>query len=152
MGGKGSGAPMGNLNAAKNILPAIKRVQQGRSLPASLTRITTLADREAQELISDRGGTQVMSGAERLMIGIWKSARQIELLIWNELIERGAIESDENGNWDLQAGVQRLGPLLVAQHRALTSLGLERKKENVKNLKDYLRETYVTDLESVRES
>ena len=32
-----------------------------------------------------------MSGGEQLMVANWKSARQAELLIWQEVIEKGAV-------------------------------------------------------------
>ncbi len=50
------GAPHGNLNAAKNVLSALARLQRGKSLPPELSRMVALADQEAQELISDKGG------------------------------------------------------------------------------------------------
>ena len=52
---EGAGAPQGNLNSAKSVLPVLKRLRQGKRLPPELTRIAALADREAEELISDRG-------------------------------------------------------------------------------------------------
>lgn len=128
------GGQPGNLNRAKNVLSALKRVQQGKPLPANLTRITALAEQEASELVSDKGGWESMSGAEKLMTGVWKSARQGELLIWAEVIERNAIQVDERGNWDLQLGLQRLSPFLAAQHRALLALGLERRQRDVTDL------------------
>ena len=136
------GGQPGNLNRAKNVLSALKRVQQGKPLPANLTRITALAEQEALELVSDRGGWEFMSGAEKLMIGVWKSARQTELLIWHEMIERTAIQVDESGVWDLQPGLQRLAPFLAAQHRALVALGLERRQRPVADLQAYLAKNY----------
>ena len=138
---RGRGAPLGNLNRAKNIVPALKRVQQGKPLSAKLARITALADQEASELVSDRGGWEAMTGAEKLMIGVWKSARQCELLIWAEVISRTAIQVGE-GDWDLQPGLQRLAPLLAAQHRALVALGLERRAKPVQELQEYLAGKY----------
>ena len=88
-----------------------------------------------------------MSGAEKLMTGVWKSARQGELLIWAEVIERNAIQVDESGAWDLQPGLQRLAPFLAAQHRALVALGLERRQRSVSDLQTYLREHYREDPE-----
>ena len=139
------GGQPGNLNRAKNVLSALKRVQQGKPLPANLTRIMALAEQEASELVSDRGGWEFMSGAEQLMIGVWKSARQSELLIWAEVIERTAIQVDEGGTWDLQPGLQRLAPFLAAQHRALVALGLERRQRPVSDLQTYLSEHYPED-------
>ena len=137
-----AGAPKGNLNSARSILPALKRIQQGKPLPAKLTRITALAESEGSELASDKGGWEFMSGAEKLMIGVWKSARQSELLIWAEVIERTAIQVDETGNWDLQPGLQRLAPFLTAQYRALVALGLERREKNVQDVEAWAKERY----------
>ena len=89
-----AGAPQGNLNSAKSVLPALRRLRRGKPLPPELTRIAALADREAEELVSDRGGWEGMSGAEQLMVANWKSARQAELLIWQELIKKGAVLSN----------------------------------------------------------
>ncbi len=99
-----SGPPRGNLNAAKNVLSALVRLQKGKSLPPELNRVTVMANQEANELISDKGGWENMGGAERLMLSNWKSARKAELLIWNELLERGAVLVKEDGSWDLQPG------------------------------------------------
>ncbi len=90
-----AGAPQGNLNSAKSVLPALRRLRRGKPLPPELTRIAALADREAEELISDRGGWEGMSGAEQLMVANWKAARQAELLIWQELIDKGAVHVNE---------------------------------------------------------
>ena len=135
------GGQQGNLNAAKDIRPALKRLQQGKPLPPDLERVVALADREKQVLVSDRGGLDHMSGAEKLMVNNWASARKAELLIWNELIEKGAIMVTENG-WDLQPGVQRLASFLMSQHRALVALGLERKQKDVMDLQTYVAEKY----------
>ena len=132
-----SGPPRGNLNAAKNVLSALVRLQQGKSLPPALNRITVMADQEAEELISDKGGWENMSGGERLMMANWTSARKAELLIWNELLERGAVLVGEASAWDLQPGVQRLAPFLSAQRAALLALGLERREKPV-DLKAYI--------------
>ena len=136
---KAGGQP-GNLNRAKTILPALKRVQQGKALPSTLNRITALAEQEAAELVSDKGGWQFLTGAEKLMIAIWKSGRQAELLIWHEVIKRSAVQVDESGNWDLQPGLQRLAPFLAAQHRALLALGLERRPRSIQTLSEVLEE------------
>ena len=134
--GKG-GAPHGDLNAAKNVLSAVARLGRGKSLPPEQSRMVALADQEAQELISDKGGWDSMSGAERLMLSNWKSARKAELLIWNELLQRGPVQVKEDGSWDLQSGVQRLPTFLSAQWAALSALGLERR-EKVLDLKAYI--------------
>ena len=134
-----SGAPHGNLNAAKGVLSALVRLQRGKSLPPELSRVAMLANEEAEELISDKGGWENMSGAERLMLSNWTSARKAELLIWNELLERGAAQVNENGSWDLQPGAQRLAPFLSAERAALMALGLERREKTL-DLKAYIAE------------
>ena len=116
------GAPKGNLNRARSILPALKRLKLDRPLPEKLARVVAIAEREAQELVSDRGGEQAMSGAEILMIANWTAARRAELLILTELLERGAIKVDRDGTWDLQPGLQRLTPFLSVQRHPLLHL------------------------------
>jgi hypothetical protein len=134
-----TGPPKGNLNAARSVVPALKRLAQGKVLPPELERICLLADFEAAELVSDRGGLDNMSGAEKLMINSWTSARRAELLIWHELLSRDAIHVNQHGGWDLAPGLTRLSGFLWSQQRALTALGLERKAKPVPNLADYLR-------------
>ncbi len=97
-----------------------------------------MANEEADELTSDKGGWENMSVAERLMLSNWTSARKAELLIWNELIDRGSVHVKEDGSWDLQPGAQRLAVFLGVQHRCLTALGLERKQKDVVDLKSYI--------------
>ena len=117
VGGGRKGKGVGNLNAARSVLPALKRLRQGKPLPASLARVAALADREAELLISDKGGRDAMTGGEQLMLGIWRTARTAVLLILNELVERGAVAVD-NGTWDLQPGVARLAKFLgLGEHR-----------------------------------
>ncbi len=132
-----SGPPRGNLNAAKNVLPALARLQRGKSLPPELNRLARMANQEAEELTSDKGGRENMSGAERLMLSNWKSARMAELLIWNEVLKKGAVLVKEDESWDLQPGAQRLAQFLSAQRGALLALGLERR-EKVVDLKAYI--------------
>ena len=103
--------------------------------------MVALAEREAEMLISDKGGRENMSGAEQLMIGIWRSGRQCELLIWFELLERGAIQANEDGSWDLQPGAQRLSGFLGQQRAALQVLGLERRARSVQDLQAYLQQS-----------
>ncbi len=134
-----SGPPPGNLNAAKSVLPALARLRRGKSLPPEMGRVLALANREAEELITDRGGWENLTGAERLMLSNWKSARKAELLIWDELLERGAVWVKEDGSWDLQPGAQRLAPFLSAQRAALLALGLTTRKSPI-DLRDYLRQ------------
>ena len=136
------GGQPGNLNSARSCLPAIARLGDGKPLPRDLARIVTIAEQEKQELTSDKGGWDVMGGAERLMVSVWASARKAELLIWAELIDRGAVQAKEDGTWDLQPGVQRLSPFLAAQHRALIALGLKRRENPVYTLEDYMEKKY----------
>ncbi len=110
-----SGPPPGNLNAAKSVLPALTRLRQGKPLPPGMGRVLALANRETEELVTDKGGWGNMSGAERLMLSNWKSARKAELLIWRELLERGA-ELGEGGRllgpaaWSPAPGPVSVGP------------------------------------------
>lgn len=63
-----SGPPRGNLNAVKSVLPALARLRRGKPLPPELGRVVAMASREAEELVTDKGGWGNMSGAERLML------------------------------------------------------------------------------------
>jgi len=85
--GKRPGGRYGNLNAAKSAQPALKRLKLGQPLPDYLQRITSLADHEAGELVSDKGGVEGMTGGEKLLVANWKSARMAELLIWHFLLK-----------------------------------------------------------------
>ncbi len=92
MGGrKGRSGPVGNLNGARSILLALRRLRQGKPLPPALARGAALSDQEAEMLIADKGGVENMTGGERIMLEVWRTARQATLLILNELIERGAV-------------------------------------------------------------
>lgn len=83
-----------------------------------------------------------MSGAEQLMVANWKSARQAELLIWQEMIEKAAILCNPDGSWDLQPGAQRLASFLSAQRSALVALGIEGRAKPVQDLDSCLAEKY----------
>lgn len=140
--GKRPGGRPGNLNAAKSAQPALKRLKLGQPLPDYLERITSLADFEAGELISDKGGLDGMTGAEKLMVANWKSARAAELLIWHYLLKTNAAVqiSKEKSTWDLQPGMQRLSVFLAEQRRCLVALGLERRAKPIQSLQEYLAE------------
>ncbi len=64
-GQKGRSGPPGNLNAARSILPTIRRLQRGKPLPESLALIAAISDREAEQLIADKGGLENMTGGEQ---------------------------------------------------------------------------------------
>ena len=102
-----SGPPPGNLNAAKSVLPALARLRRGKPLPPEIGRVLALANREAEQLVTDKGCWGNMSGAERLMVSNWKSARKAELLIWHELLERVAILVKEDGSDSNHSGTVR---------------------------------------------
>ena len=142
--GKRPGGRYGNLNAAKSAQPALKRLETNKPLPPYLERVTALSEREAAELISDKGGKANMSGAECLLVSTWKSARMCELLIWHFLLKTNSPVqlSKDKSTWDLQPGMQRLSVFLAEQRRCLMALGLERRSRNVMDLKDYVAENY----------
>lgn len=135
---------IGNLNAAKSVLPVIRRLQQGKPLPPNLARIAAISDLEAEPLIADKGGLENMTGGEQAMLRIWKTAREITLLIFHEMIERGAIMVND-GNWDLQPGAQRLAKFLSEERAALRELGLERRAKNVTDPVTFYKERYGTE-------
>ena len=141
---KRPGGRYGNLNAAKSAVPALKRLKLGQPLPDYLERIAALSEREANELVSDKGGPSSLTGAEALMIANWKSARMCELLIWHYLLKTNApvaLNKDKSA-WDLQPGMQRLSVFLAEQRRCLTALGLERRARNVTDPLTYHKERY----------
>jgi len=142
--GRKPGGQPGNLNRAKTAVPALKRLETGKPLPAYLERVTALSEREAAELVSDKGGEANMSGAELLLVATWKSARMCELLIWHFLLKTNSPVqlSKDKSSWDLQPGMQRLSVFLAEQRRCLMALGLERRSKNVMDLKDYVKENY----------
>lgn len=111
----------------------------GKALPAKYNRIVEVAEQETVELVSDKGGVENMSGGEKLMLANWKAARQAEMLIWYEMLQRGAVV-ERDGVWDLQPGMAKLGTFLTAQRQALQALGLERRQMPVQTVQDYLRQ------------
>ncbi len=134
---------IGNLNACKSVLPVIRRLQQGKPLPPELARVIALADKEADLLISDKGGLDNMSGGEQLLVNVWRVARQCTLLILHELIERGAVTVSEDGReWDLQPGLKTLQKFLSEQRSTLMSLGLARRAKNITDPATFLKERY----------
>lgn len=136
-GVKGRSGPPGNMHGAKSVLPALRRLRQGKPLPPGLARVAELADWEADMLAADKGGLDAMTGGERLMLSIWRSARQASLLILNELVERGAVVA-EDGKWDLQPGAQRLAKFLAEERAALLALGLHRRAKDATSLDEIL--------------
>lgn len=126
-GRRGRSGPVGNLNAARSILPALRRLRQGKPLPPDLARVTALADLEAKGLEADKPD---MTAGERAILNVWRTARTAVLLILDELVRRGAVVV-ENGKWDLQPGTARLSKFLAEERAALMSLGLERRARDV---------------------
>lgn len=126
-GKKGRSGPPGNLHNAKSILPALRRLQKGKPLPAPLQRVTAIADREAELIVSDKGGQENLTGGEQLMVNVWKTARRAVLLILYEMAQRGIITSDD-GQWDLQPGAQRLVKFLAEERMALTALRFDQRR------------------------
>jgi hypothetical protein len=134
MGGvKGRSGPPGNMNAVRSVVPALRRLRQGKPLPPELARVTALADQEAELLVSDKGGLDNMSGGERLLLNVWRTARQATLLILSEMAARGAIAA-EGDKWDLQPGAQRLAKFLSEERAALLGLGLQRTAKNTDDI------------------
>lgn len=138
-GVKGRSGPPGNLNSIRSVLPALRRLRNGKPLPPELARIAALADQEAELLIADKGGLPNMTGGERLLLNVWRSARQAVLLILNEMVARGAV-SVEDGKWDLQPGAQRLAKFLSEERASLLALGLQRRAKAAVTLEALLAE------------
>ena len=55
-------------NAARSILPTIRRLKTGKPLPENLARIAAISDQEAEQLIADKDGLENMTGAEQAML------------------------------------------------------------------------------------
>jgi len=136
--GIGGGTP-GNLNAAKNCLPALRRLRRGGTLPSKLQRVVEIAEREAGDIEADKGGVERMTAVERSLLQNWRISRSCLLLVLDELLERGAVMVKSDGSWDLQPGMQRLTGLLGEERRALLALGLDRREVPVISLQEYLR-------------
>lgn len=136
---KGRSGPPGNLNSVRSVLPALRRLRNGKPLPPELARVAALADQEAELLIADKGGLSNMTGGERLMLNVWRSARQAVLLILTEMVDRGAV-SAADGKWDLQPGTQRLAKFLSEERSALLALGLARKTKDAGSLEELLHD------------
>lgn len=129
-GKKGRSGPPGNLNNARSILPALRRLRRGKPLPAPLQRVAVIADREAEKIVSDKGGKGNLTGGEELMLNVWRTARQATLLILYEMAQRGVIVQ-RNGEWDLQPGATRLPKFLQEERMSLLALGLQRRPRDV---------------------
>jgi hypothetical protein len=129
-GRKGRSGPPGNLNNARSIVPALARLRRGKPLPAPLQRVTVIADKEAEKIVSDKGGKGNLTGGEELMLNVWRTARQATLLILYEMAHRGVIVQ-RDGEWDLQPGAQRLSKFLQEERQALLALGLQRRPKDV---------------------
>ena len=140
---RGPGAPKGNLNNVKSYLPAIRRLQQGKLLPPRFERVTAIAEMEAGDLVSDQGGVENLSGAVKLTISTWKSARSCELLCWFEALERNsAMVEDQHGCFDMQPALQRISQFLSIQNRCLMSLGLDREPRSLQDVQAFVEENY----------
>jgi len=132
-GKRGRGGQRGNLNAARSVLPALRRLRGGEPLPPGLARVAALADRGADHFAASKGGREHMSAGELLMLGVWHTAKMAELIILDELVERGAVVV-EDGRWDLQPGLGRLVKFLAEQRAALLALGLGSRARDVNPL------------------
>jgi hypothetical protein len=142
MGGKkGRSGPPGHLHTAKSVLPALARLRRGKPLPPELARVAAIADQEAGLLASDKGGLENLTGGERLMLNVWRTARQATLLILHELVERGATVDSKDGQWDLQPGTTRLTKFLAEEQTALIALKFDqRRPKDVLGLEEMLDE------------
>ena len=127
------GGQPGNLSAAKSVIPALRRLRQGKPLPPKLARVTALVDREAGRFANSKGGLEYMAEGEQMMLNVWRMARTATLLILDELIERGAVVV-QDGTWDLQPGLTRLSKFLSEERAALLAIGLGRRPRDVTDI------------------
>ena len=122
---------IGNLNAARSILPALARLRKGKPLPDPFQRVTVIADRKVRSLAADKPD---MTAAETLMQNdVVRPALQAVYLIIYEMAQHGAIVQ-RDGVWDLQPGVQRLPKFLQEVRMGLIALGLGRRAKDVGSL------------------
>lgn len=140
-GKKGRSGPVGNLNAAKSVRPALRRLKKGKPLPPELAVVEKGVEKEAQALIRDKGGESNMTAAELSLVQNWKTARVAICLILNELVQRGIVVQRKDG-WDIAPALKSLGPFLAAEKNALLALGLERREKNALSLDEYIRQNY----------
>lgn len=139
-GAKGKSGPPGNMNSATSIIPALRRLRLGKPLPPELVRVAAIADQEVELLVGDKGGLDNLTGGERLMLNVWRTARQATLLILYEMAERGAIVATD-GSWDLQPGAARLAKFLAEERAVLIALKFdERRSRDVTDLARAIQE------------
>jgi len=140
---KKMGPPKGNLNylgtEGASYMAVIRRLEVGKKLPGMFGRVTAIVESEASSLVSDAGGPENLSGATMLEIGIWKSARSMELLGWLEALEKGSVTTeDDSGALDFQPILHRIGQFLSIQNKCLMNLGLNRKPRAIEDLKTFV--------------
>ncbi len=134
------GAQPGNLNAAKSVVPAIRRLLAGKPLTAELMRVIELVEMEEDAITADLGGRDNITSQEQALLNSWKTCRSVEMLVMFELFQKGAIVQREGGEWDLQPAIGRLGKFLSEGRQTLQALGLERRAKSVTDLATYIKQ------------
>lgn len=122
-----SGAPKGNLNASKNGLYSWKRA---RMLPAHLSHIGRLVEREEAGILQDLGGPENTTAMQRGIVSDTGLALGLILLAFEEAQKRGSIASEDDGTWDFMPGLQKVKGLLDTRRQNLLALGLERRAKD----------------------
>lgn len=127
-GRKGRSGPPGNLNAARNGYHVWRR---RRALPAHLSHIRAFVEAEEEAIIRDKGGLDAVTASELALIRDAGTALGLVLLALEEARTKGAVKVNQDGSWDLQAGLLRVKGLLDTRRGNLLALGLERRSKDV---------------------
>lgn len=114
--------------------------------------IVPLIEEYAASLLSDRGGADNMTAAERHVVEIAQTARGASMLILKECSDRGLIVETDNG-WDLAPGAKELGRFLSLELNALRTIGLDKRAPKViDSLEEYCSRKYGTPEDSGAEN
>jgi hypothetical protein len=125
---RAGGAPKGNLNASRNALYSWKRA---RMLPAHQSHIGRLVEREEAGILQDLGGPENVTAMQRGIVSDTGMALGLILLAFEEAQKRSSIAAEENGQWDLMPGLQKIKGLIDTRRQNFLALGLERRAKDV---------------------
>jgi len=133
------GAQPGNLNGSRYPWQTFWRK---RVVKECDRWIVPLIEEYAASLLSDRGGSDNMTAAERHVVEIAQTARGASMLILNECSARGLIVMTDAG-WDLAPGAKELSRFLSLELKALKAMGLDKRAPRViDSLEQYCERKY----------
>jgi hypothetical protein len=93
----------------------------------------------SDELLTDKGGREYATAAERRVIETAQTARRATMLILAEAARSGFIVRID-GTWDLAPGAKELARFLSLEVKALQAIGLEHRAKPVQSLEEYIAE------------